>query len=240
MKPDKVLVIVLAIVAGCSAKKSGVATYMPPADLEGPPATYVLGPGDHIDVKFPYKTEFNETLVIRPDGFISLQLVGDIRAAGSPPADLAARINQAYAGWIRNPHATVIVREFASQRVYVGGEVRDPGPVVLQAPLTCLQAVVSRGGVKTTANIEQVLLIRRNAAAAAVYELDLKSVMKGEAADVPLRPYDVVYVPMSAIAEIGEFVEQYINKLVPRSLSFPYDLNTRVDVRNDEDPRITG
>jgi len=231
--------VALALFLGCATARTNqpISIDSPgPADQE---QAYILGPGDRIDVKFPYKSEFNESLPVRPDGFVSLQLIGDVRAAGLTPPELALTINQRYEGLIRNPHTTVIVREFASQRMYVGGEVRDPGPIALQGSLTCLQAVLARGGATRSANLRQVLLIRYSGEnTASVCTLDLKRVMHGEEADVVLRPYDVVHVPMTAIAQAGEFVEQYINKLVPRALMFPYDLNTRVDVNNTDDAAL--
>ncbi|UCE59455.1 MAG: polysaccharide export protein [Phycisphaerales bacterium] len=228
-------VVASASLWGCASARHNHVMPAPPPDAAETDSPYLLAPGDRIEVKFPYKSDLNESLVIRPDGFVSLQLIGEVRAGGLTPAALGRAINEAYQEWIRNPHAAVIVREFAAQRVYVGGEVRNPGSIELTGPLTCLQAVFSRGGADSTANVQQVLLIRQlEGDAASVYALDLRDVMHGEVADVYLRPYDVVYVPRTVIAEIGEFVEQYINKLVPSALHFPYDLNTRVRITNSD------
>lgn len=221
----------LILVAGC-------ATTSPPTlprDTADGRIPYRLTVGDRIDVKFPYKPQLNESIPIRPDGCVSLQLIGDIQASGLTPPELARDINEAYADRIRNPNATVIVREFAPQQVYVGGEVNAPGSIVLRGPLTCLQAVMARGGAKRTANLRQVLLIRNSGRGiAAVHQLNLTRVMKGRQADMTLAPYDVLYVPMTPIAQVGEFVEQYINRLVPTALQFPYDLNTRVEIINQD------
>ncbi len=192
----------------------------------------MLGPGDTIDVKFPYKTELNESVPVRPDGRISLQMIGDIDAAGLTPAQLSDSINQHYAEVIRDPGATVIVRKFAPQRVYVGGEVLMPGPIELHGPLTCTQALMMSGGSKPTANKKQVLLIRHiGEDAGTVRTLNLDQVLKGKETDVVLAANDVVYVPRTVIAEVGKFVNQYINKIVPRAIAFPltYELHSAVD-----------
>ena len=69
---------------------------------------------------------------------------------------------------------------------------------------------------------------------AEAYKLDLRKVVDGTAADMILRPFDVVFVPRSRIAKVDLWVEQYINSIVPRSLVFPYNLNTVVVSRVDE------
>ena len=113
--------------------------------------------------------------------------------------------------------------------MFVGGEVAAPGVVPLHGQVTCLQAILSTGGPKATARLTEVVLLRylgENQAEART--VDLKKVVDGKASDTVLLPFDVVFVPRSKIAKVGLFVEQYINSLVPRSLVFPYNLNTIV------------
>lgn len=201
-----------------------------PAAETGVPA-YRLAPGDVIDVKFFYSPELNESLTIRPDGLVSLQLVGEVQSAGLTPAELTAALRQAYAKVIRVPEVTVIVKEFAAPRIYVGGEVMSPGTLPLRGQVTLAQAVVDRGGAKHSARLDEVLLLRHlGTDAASVSKVDLKAVLKGQAPDVVLRPYDVVFVAQSTIARIGTFVDQYINAIVPKALSFPYNLNTKYTI----------
>lgn len=195
-------------------------------------AGYRLSPGDVIEVKFFYSPELNEVLAIRPDGFVSLQLVGEVQSAGLTPAELTAALRQAYAKVIRVPEVTVIVKEFAPARIYVGGEVVSPGTMVLRGQVTLAQAVVERGGAKPTGRLTEVLLLRHlGTDSASVSKVDLKAVLKGAAPDVVLRPYDVVFVGQSTIAQVATFVDQYINAIVPKALSFPYNLNTRYTIQ---------
>ena len=114
---------------------------------------------------------------------------------------------------------------------FVGGEVVTPGIVPLRGPVTATQAILATGGVRTSARLSNVILVRyRDGNQAEVSSLDVESVMKGTGQDVLLQPFDVIFVPRSRIAKVGLFVEQYINAVIPRTLAlvFPYNLNTSI------------
>lgn len=222
-----VLVVVCVLAPSLSAAQQPGAK--PPAET---PAGYRITAGDALEVKFPYAADFNESTIVRPDGVIALQLVGDLKVAGLGPAEAAAMISTRYAKFLKNSEAVVIMREFATERVFLGGEVGVPGVVTLRGGLTLLQAVVSAGGPRTSARLDSVLLVRTAANnTAVVQKVNLSNVMKGREADPELRGFDLVFVPRSRIANVGLFVEHYINALIPRNLLFPYDLSTVVTVR---------
>jgi len=195
--------------------------------LGAPSATpYLLGAGDVIDVKFTYNPELDTRVTVRPDGAISMAIVGDIPAQGLSPSGLAQEITSRYAPFRTHPEAIVIVIEFASQRVFVGGEVNGPGVVSLRGALSGFQALLNAGGPKTSARLDNVILLRYvGNNTAEVRTLNMTQVMRGKNPDVVLQPYDVLYVPRTKIARVGLFVEQYVNSLVPRALLFPYNLN---------------
>jgi polysaccharide export outer membrane protein len=197
-----------------------------------PPDVYVLTSGDVIELKFTYETGLNDLVTIRPDGRISLTEIGEMEADGMTPQQLSRAVESAYAraGRVR-PGVAVIVREFAALRVYVGGEVHAPSVVPLRGHLTALQAVLASGGPTRSARLDSVVLLRyRDRETAEVQTLDLRKVMRRAAPDVVLRPYDVIYLPMSRIAKVGTFVEQYVNNMIPRAVLFPYNLNQTVVV----------
>ncbi|MBI5836206.1 MAG: polysaccharide biosynthesis/export family protein [Candidatus Eisenbacteria bacterium] len=223
----------LPALSGCAGGRPDAA--LAPAGPENttrPRAAYRLAPGDGLDIKFYYSPELNESLVIRPDGYISLQLVGEVQAADLTPGELSDRLREKYARLIPNPEVTAIVRSATPQLVYVGGEVVSPGTCPVQGRLTCAQALFARGGARGSARLSQVLLLRSAGPdSSTVREIDLDRVLDGRDPDVILAPYDVVYVPKTAIARVGQFVQQFINDIVPRSLSFPYALNSRFTVQ---------
>ena len=194
----------------------------PAARLVGSPvpalAPYVLQVGDLIAIKFYQNPDLNEDVVVRPDGKISLQLIGDVTAAGREPAALAAHLEQAYLRELARPRISVIVREPRAHRVWVGGEVGKPGVVPLSGRLTLFQAIQEAGGLLTTAHRKQIILIRKGPDAHPVgYAIDVRPIASGEQPDqdVFLQPYDVVFVPMSKIADMDLFVKQYIRDLLP-------------------------
>jgi protein involved in polysaccharide export with SLBB domain len=197
--------------------------------------TYILGVGDLIDVKFFYNEKLNDEVTIRPDGKISLQLIGDVEAAGLTPPQLGSRLAGKYSKFLELPEVTVIVKDFTSQKIYVGGEVPRPKQISLKGMLRTLDAVIEAGGVLDTAKLENVVLIRQdNTRRPVVYSLDLKKVMSGEIPDVILRPYDIIYVPKTKIAKLNQFADQYIYKLLPIQkafISLQYNLNPEVEVK---------
>jgi polysaccharide export outer membrane protein len=187
---------------------------------------YRLQPGDELDIRFYYNPELNTSVLIRPDGRISLPLANEVQAAGQTPAQLAQRLRTAYEQELRRPELTVIVRSFNSQKVFVGGEVASPGVVQALGPLTVLQSVTQAGGFKETARINEVLVIRRDPAAQEpiVIPVDIGAVVDGTqtSQDIALMPFDVVYVPKSPIANVNKFVDQYIRQNIPFGFGLTY------------------
>ncbi len=216
-----VLGVVTALLVGCASQRalpnneayagSRVTKFEKPPD-------YRIQPGDEMDIKFFFNPEIDQTVIVRPDGQISLPLVDDVRAAGLAPSELDALLTQVYARELRKPMITVIVKTFTGQRVYVGGEVGKPGVVELTAGMTALQAVFAAEGFLDTAKPEAVIVIRNGGAADAPIPIrvDLEESIDGETTvgDIPLQAFDVVYVPKSAIANVNLFVNQYITKLL--------------------------
>jgi protein involved in polysaccharide export with SLBB domain len=187
------------------------------------PQGYVLQAGDLLTIKFYHNPELNEDVVVRPDGMISLQLVGDIKAAGVSPADLSQTLKEKYTGELALPAISVIVRTMSTQRVYVGGEVVKPGVLTLDNGLTLFQAIQVAGGFTPIAHRKQVVLIRKASDGRPVgYAVDSRLISSGEhpEQDIALVPFDVVYVPRSKVGDMNKFVELYIRNNLPVSPGF--------------------
>jgi protein involved in polysaccharide export with SLBB domain len=187
---------------------------------------YRLQPGDELDIRFYYNPELNTSVLIRPDGRISLPLANEVQAAGLTPAGLGQQLRTSYERELRRPELTVIVRSFNSQKVFVGGEVQSPGVVQALGPLSVLQSVTQAGGFKETARLSEVLVIRRDPSAQEpiVIPVDISAVVDGTQTnqDIALMPYDVVYVPKSPIANVNKFVDQYIRQNIPFGFGLTY------------------
>ena len=190
--------------------------------------SYRLQIGDEMDVSF-YKTpELNTHVKIRPDGNVTLPFIGDVHALDIEPAELAGVLEQRYVGELRAPRITVNVTQFGGQRVYVGGEVGQPGMLQVTGPVTALQAIQQAGGFRETASLSSVVLIRRSGGHAQGSEVDLSDVVSGDDPDLDplLQAYDIVFVPRSRIADVDVFVDQYVRKLMPMNPSFGIGLGT--------------
>jgi polysaccharide biosynthesis/export protein len=202
------------VLIGCSTERvisrNQIKTNLAPARFQGMPE-YKIQPGDQLDVKFYYTPELNETVIVRPDGKISLQLIGDVTVAGLTPTLVNSTLAQKYAPELRRPVVTVIVKTSTAQQVYVGGEIEKEGPIDFTSGMTALQAVIKAGGFKETAKPEEVLVIRVDKDNKVVpYPVNLQSVYSEPyEVDLQLQPYDVVYVPKTFIAEANKFVKQY-------------------------------
>ncbi|WP_142847823.1 polysaccharide biosynthesis/export family protein [Telmatospirillum sp. J64-1] len=189
---------------------------------------YVINPGDVLNIKFFFNPELNEEeLVVRPDGRISLQLIGEQQVAGLTPGQLEQRLQQAYASELRNPQVAVIMDSFAGQRIFVDGQVGTPSEVTLNGRMTALQAIASAGGF-TDAARRQVLLIRRGAdGQPVVANLDLHAALSGTdlSQDVALEPYDIIFVPRSGVADLNLAIDQYIRQNIPIPFGLGYSIN---------------
>jgi polysaccharide export outer membrane protein len=187
-----------------------------------PEQEYRIQVGDQLDIKFFYNPELNEQVTVRPDGRISLQLVREIIASDLTPAQLTDLLTQKYAPNLQRPEITVIVRSFGSQRVYVDGEVAKPGIVPLVGFVTVLQAISQAGGLKDAARRGEVIVIRHGTANKPIaLTVNIEKVIDGTdmRQDIPLKPFDIVYVPKSPIANVNVWVDLYVRKNLPISIS---------------------
>jgi protein involved in polysaccharide export with SLBB domain len=219
--------IALWMNTGCQGVQSTVK--QSEMNLESPssPPKVTLGPGDGIDFKFFYNPELNDTQTIRPDGKIVLQLVGEVTAQGKTPAELQDDLKRLYAPQLKNPEIAVIVRSQVDRRIYVGGEVKKPGLIPLPGRLTALEAIMEAGGFDPrTACASNVVLIRHKDGKRYGATINFDEALDGKGGNpVYLEPNDIVYVPRTTIAKVNQWIDQYINKIVPRTgLSLLYPL----------------
>jgi polysaccharide export outer membrane protein len=156
---------------------------------------YQLGPGDKLRVEVYKDAQLSQSVQIRPDGKITLPLVGDIEASGSTPIELRATITKALKEYMTNPVVTVIVVEATAATAYVLGEVNHPGAVALQAPLTILQALAIAGGLKDFADAKNIRILRKSRTGVETIDFNYRDALRGTGVPVYLRPGDTVVVP---------------------------------------------
>jgi polysaccharide export outer membrane protein len=161
------------------------------------PADYVIGPEDVVGVLFWREPEMSGDVTVRPDGMISLPLLGDIRAVGLRPEALSAEVQKAAGRYLADANATIVVRQINSRRVFITGEVRSPGAYPLTGPRTVLQLIALAGGLSEYADGDQITVMRAEGSAARTLKFNYKEVSKGKRLDqnVQLQPGDTVVVP---------------------------------------------
>jgi protein involved in polysaccharide export with SLBB domain len=184
---------------------------------------YRLYPGDVIDVAFPSAPELNREVTVQPDGRVALPLVQPVMAADLSVNDLQGALSQTYGSILVRPEVDVSVRTSTPLRIFVGGEVSKPGVYDMPGDINALQAVTMAGGFLETARRRDVIVIRRGAGGRPMMKVvDLRQATFDPVHTdaVPLRRFDVIYVPKTNIANADIFVAQYIRDLVPVSFSY--------------------
>ncbi len=181
--------------------------------------TYRIQKGDKLSVKFFSHPELNEpSVIVRPDGFISLQIIDDIRAEGKTVAELKKELEKAYNETLLNPIISVAVIEFVAPRVFIGGQIKNAGRYDLRDAKTIVQVIFLAGGFTEDANRKMVILARpdgkgdwQTQAVNVMKILDKKSTEK----DVDLRDGDYIFIPDSKISQFNKAVETF-RGLLPR------------------------
>jgi polysaccharide biosynthesis/export protein len=160
------------------------------------PATMRLREGNEVEIVFPGAANLNTVQKIRPDGRITLPTLGEIVAAGLTPPELERQIAEKYSTHLVNNQVIVTV-ETSSYHVFVTGAVMRPGKIVVEGPLTALDAVMEAGGPDfTKANLKGVRVIRTEGGATKHFTVDLRSILQGAPVkSFFLEPTDIVYVP---------------------------------------------
>jgi polysaccharide export outer membrane protein len=158
---------------------------------------YRIGRGDKLRVDVYKETELSNALQVRPDGRITLPLIGDLAAAGQTPMQLQRQVTDLLKAYVANPVVTVMVTDVADRVVYVLGEVAQPGAVPLKGPMTVLQALAVAGGFKDFANPRNIRILRHNGNPEKVETLyfNYKDALKDDSAVVYLVEGDTVIVP---------------------------------------------
>jgi polysaccharide export outer membrane protein len=166
-------------------------TYAGPMDA----SRYIIGPEDSLQVTVWKEPTLSGNFPVRPDGMISLVLVGDLPAAGLTPMALSNDITQRLKKYIQDPVVTVAVLGVNSQRIFLVGEVGKVGPVMLTPGMTPLQAIVSAGGLSQFANSKRIYILRTVGGKQQKLPFNYKQALKGENAGITLQPGDTIVVP---------------------------------------------
>jgi len=164
---------------------------------EAQPADYLIGTDDVLAVNVWKEPEISRSVPVRPDGKISLPLIGDLTASGRTPLELQDAIQGQLVKYVSHPAVTVIVQEAKSQKFNVVGEVERPGSYPLSTPMTILDAIAVAGGFRDFAKTTKIYVLRANQGSRIRLPFNYKKVIKGNDSqqNVELKPRDTVVVP---------------------------------------------
>lgn len=224
-----VLFLALASITSCSTTQKPSAEF--PTErwhhADGYDAPYLLAPGDKLEVVVHSAPELSRSLVVAPDGTIQMPLSAPVVAIAHTTDEVADALSLGLSQELVDPDIDVVPIEFASQKIFVGGEVLQQGMFDLPGQVDPLQAVIMAGGFTKDAKANQVVVLRRlPGGEVRSIILDLKAGVNDPtlAEWLPLRRFDVVYVPRTRISAQNQFIQQFIRGALPVEFSLYYDL----------------
>jgi polysaccharide export outer membrane protein len=172
---------------------------------------YRIQPSDVLEVHYRYTPEFDQTVTVQPDGFVNLQIVGDVKLQGLTLDQVKAAILVKASLRLKDPEITLVLKDFEKPYFIVGGEVASPGKFEMRGPVNAIQAIAMAGGFKTaSAKHSQVILFRRVGPDLAQTEiLNVKAAMQPSVREplADLHPGDLLIVPQNRISKIERFVK---------------------------------
>jgi len=170
---------------------------------------YKLEFGDQFDVSFEVSPEFNQTVTVQPDGYITLRGAGDIHVAGQTVPELTETLKRAYGDILHDPLISVVLKDFERPYFIADGQVGKPGKYELRGETTLTQAIAMAGGFQDSAKHSQVLLFRRvNSEWVSAKIINVKQMEKeGNLHEDPyLHPGDMLFVPKNRYSKIRPFL----------------------------------
>jgi len=168
----------------------------PPVTAIAVPDGYIIGASDMVMVSVLKEPTLTNSLLVRPDGMISMPLLGDIKAEGKTPLQLADEITSKLKKFIQDPNVTIILTQMNSKKVYLIGEIGKPGPVELTPGMTLLQAIATGGGLTQYANSRKMYSLRTEGGKQQKVPVQYKQALRGDSAlNLTLNPGDTIIVP---------------------------------------------
>jgi polysaccharide export outer membrane protein len=161
------------------------------------PNDFVLGPEDVIGVLFWREADISGDVTVRPDGIITVPLIGEVKAAGVRPDALREQIQEAAAKYLTDANVAVVVRQINSRKVFITGQVGTPGAYPLTGPRTVMQLIALAGGLIEYADAENITIMRQGQQKTQSFKFNYKDVAKGKKLEqnIALQPGDTVVVP---------------------------------------------
>jgi polysaccharide export outer membrane protein len=207
MKPERLLILAVFLPSLFCYSQSKEPAARPAQVAEPAPAppnagagaasnSYVIGPSDVLTVTVWKEPTLSGEILVRPDGMITLPLLGDVQASGMTPLQLADQIAEKLKKYVQAPNVSVVVGAIHSKVVYLLGEVGKRGPVDMTSGMTLLDAIASAGGLTDYANTKKIYILRNEAGKHETIPVHYKEALKGNSQfNLVLQPGDTIVVP---------------------------------------------
>ncbi len=224
------LALIPILLSACQTAEPVQSEHFPNQDWrheDGKDAFYLIAPGDQLEVIVHTAPELTRTVTVGPDGRFRMPYSPPIQASARTVDQVRETVIAAMASELNDPDIDVLLTSTASQRVFVGGEVTNPGLFDLPGQIDPLQAIIMAGGATDRGKSQTVVLMRRmpgGEVKSAVFDLKAGLYDPSLASWTPLRRFDVVYVTRKPIADQNLFVRQYIRDALPIDFSLFYDI----------------
>lgn len=170
---------------------------------------YQLVAGDTLDLQFEYSPEFNQTLTIQPDGYITLRDIGDVHVEGKTAPEVTEMLRDKYANILSSPSIAVVVKDFEKPYFTASGQVGRPGHYVLHGETTVTEALAMAGGLTEKSKHSQVVLFRRVSSQwTEAKVLNVKKMLNAKdlQEDLFIHPGDMLFVPQNKLSKIARFI----------------------------------
>jgi polysaccharide export outer membrane protein len=208
-----------AVLSGCGA---GPDTYPPnvrpqaysPEEVKQR-IEYKISANDVIEVFVWKNADLSRDITVRPDGMISLPLIGETLAEGRTLEQLDDELTRKYTEYLVSPDVSLVIKKFAEEKVFMLGEVVKPGVYTISGTLSLVDLVSQAGGWTKAAKLSNVFIIRGTVTKEPdVVLVNMKEILRGDTrGNVVLYPKDIVYVPSSVIADVGKFISEYLGPI---------------------------
>jgi polysaccharide export outer membrane protein len=182
--------------AQSTVKPASPDTSAPAADKQALAESYVIGASDVLAVTVFKEPTLSGSILVRPDGMISMPLVGEVEASGKTPLQLAEEVTAKLKKYVQDPNVSVVVSQINSKKVFLIGEINKTGPVELTPGMTLLEAIASAGGLTQFANSRKMYILRNENGNHLKIPLQYKQALDGYGAfNLTLKPGDTIVVP---------------------------------------------
>ncbi len=199
------IIVIMGLVTFCmfppighpQTDKEGLLKKQSQAEVAADSPNYIIGPEDVLNIHVWKEEHLSRTVPVRIDGKISLPLVDEIQAAGLTPLQLKELLLRKLKEFVDIPNVTVVVMEAQSFKVYISGQVKNPGVYRLKSETSLLQIIIMAGGFTDWANQKKILIIRKEDGKEKRMTVNYKKIVKGDdsRSNIILKSGDTIIVP---------------------------------------------